>query len=67
MKGARMPRIGEDIFKNLQIPLPPLKIQNKIANHIQTLKNEIQTLKQQAEQNQKLALIEFEAKIFNAS
>ena len=67
MKGARMPRIGEDVFKNLQIPLPPLKIQNKIASHIKNIKNEIQTLKQQAEQNQKLALNEFEAEIFNES
>lgn len=64
MKGARMPRIGESIFKNLQIPLPPLEIQNQIASHIQNIKNEIQSLKQQAEQNQKNALSEFEAEIF---
>ncbi len=59
--------IAQPALKNLQVPLPPLKIQNKIATHIQTLKNEIQTLKQQSEQNQKLALSEFEAEIFNAS
>ncbi|CAC9547524.1 Type I restriction-modification system, specificity subunit S [uncultured Gammaproteobacteria bacterium] len=64
-KGARMPRIGEDVFKKIQIPLPPPEIQNKIAKHIQGLKDEIQTLKQQAEENKKLALSEFEAEIFN--
>ena len=67
MKGARMPRISENIFKNLKIPLPPPAIQNKIASHIQTLKNEIQKLKQQEENNKKLALSEFESEIFNAS
>jgi type I restriction enzyme S subunit len=67
MKGARMPRIGEDIFKNLQIPLPPLEIQNKIATNIQNLKNEITTLKKQAQQNKQSALSEFETEIFNAS
>lgn len=65
MKGARMPRIGEDIFKNLKIPLPPLETQNKIANHIQVIKDEIKSLKQQAEQNQKDALNEFEKEVFN--
>ncbi len=67
MKGARMPRIGEDVFKNLQMPLPPSEIQNQIAEHIQGIKNEIQTLKRQAEQNPKDAMIEFEEEIFNAS
>lgn len=66
MKGARMPRISEIAFKNLQIPLPPLAIQAEIANHIQTIKDEITTLKQQAKQNKDSALSEFEAEIFNA-
>ena len=58
--------IAQPALKNLQIPLPPLEIQNKIANHIQSLKDEIQALKQQAEQNRRNALSEFEAEIFNA-
>ena len=66
MKGARMPRISEIAFKNLQIPLPPLAIQAEIASHIQTIRDEITTLKQQAKQNRDSALSEFEAEIFNA-
>ncbi len=65
--GAVVQNLNIEIVKNIKIPLPPLKIQNQIAEHIQGIKNEIQTLKQQAEQNQKNALSEFEAEIFNAS
>ena len=36
--GARMPRINEDIFMNLQFPCPPIEIQTEIANHISGLK-----------------------------
>lgn len=59
--------ISQPELKSLQIPLPPLKIQTKIANHIQTIKDEIKSLKQQAEQNQKDALNEFEKEVFNAT
>lgn len=59
--------ISQPELKSLQIPLPPLKIQTKIANYIQTIKDEIKRLKQQAEQNQKDALNEFEKEVFNAS
>ncbi len=65
--GNNQPNLNSQKIKTYPIVIPPLTIQNKIATHIQTLKNEIQTLKQQAEQNQKLALSEFEAEIFNAS
>ena len=65
--GNNQPNLNAQKIKNYPIVVPPLKIQNKIADHIQNLKNEIQTLKQQAEQNQELALSEFEAEIFNAS
>ncbi len=62
--GNNQPNLNAQKIKNYPIILPPLKIQNKIANHIQNIKNDIQTLKQQAEQNQKNALIEFEREIF---
>ncbi len=65
--GAVVQNLNIEIVKNIKIPLPPLTIQNQIAEHIQGIKNKIKTLKQQAEQNQKLALSEFEAEIFNAS
>ena len=32
--GARMPRINEDTFFDLQFPFPPKEIQDKIADHI---------------------------------
>jgi type I restriction enzyme S subunit len=61
---AGQQRVPKEFLENLQIPVPPLEIQNKITNRIQNIKNEIQVLKQQAEQNKKDALNEFEAEIF---
>jgi restriction endonuclease S subunit len=58
------PAITLKKLKEIKFPLPPIEIQNKIANYIQNIKNEIQILKQQAEQNKKMALNEFETKIF---
>lgn len=63
--GARMPRINEDIFLNLQFPLPPIEIQNEISRYITESKEKI-------EENFKLIDIlknqahdEFEKEIFN--
>ncbi|MBA5248654.1 MAG: restriction endonuclease subunit S [Gammaproteobacteria bacterium] len=64
---TKQTELGKNNLMKIIFILPPLEIQNKIATHIQTLKDEIQTLKQQAEQNKTLALSEFEAEIFNAS
>ncbi len=63
--GNNQPNLNAQKIKNYPIIMPPLEIQNKIATHIQSLKNDIKDLKQQAEQNQQLALSEFEAEIFN--
>jgi restriction endonuclease S subunit len=62
--GARMPRINEDIFMNIQIPLPPLSVQEKIAKHIQSMKKQIKNLRQSAENCRKKAIEEFEKEIF---
>jgi len=62
--GARMPRINESIFKNLVFPLPPLEIQEKIANEITKKKEKIKQLKQEAQKNRKLAIKEFHDQIF---
>ena len=62
--GARMPRINESIFYNLQFPFPPAKIQKKIGLHISNLKKQIKDLKTKAEQNRKNAIKEFEQEIF---
>lgn len=62
--GVRMPRINESFFKNLQIPLPPLDIQEKIVSHITAEKEKIKSLRQQAEELRKQAKEEFENEIF---
>jgi len=62
--GARMPRINEEIFFNLQFPLPPLKIQKLIANHISALKQQINDLLSKANENREKAIQEFEEEIF---
>jgi type I restriction enzyme M protein len=60
-----MPSLSQPKLKSIIIPLPPLEIQNKIANHIQTMKELIKTLNQQAEENKSQAIKEFEAEIFS--
>lgn len=65
MKGARMPRITKDIFLNLVIPMPPLEIQNKIAEHITNIKNQIRELKKLAVDNRACAILNFEKAIFH--
>jgi len=64
--GARMPRINEEIFFNLQFPLPPLEIQTKITNHISGLKQQIKDLKAQAKGNREQAIQAFEQEIFQS-
>ena len=63
-QGARMPRINEETFKSIQIPIPPKNIQESIVKHINGQKAQIKQLKQQAESLRKAALIEFEKEIF---
>lgn len=62
--GARMPRINENIFFDLNLPLPPREIQDAIADNIELQKHKIELfilksadLKLEAEQ-------EFEQSIF---
>lgn len=44
------PNLNTEELKSLKIPLPPIEIQNKIANHVQNLRNEAQALKDKATQ-----------------
>lgn len=64
--GARMPRINETIFYNLQFPLPDFNKQNEIADHIDGLKNQIKDLRKKANANREKALLNFEQEIFTA-
>lgn len=62
--GSAQPNLNAGIISNYKIPLPPLKIQTQIVNHISTLKQQIRDLKTKAEQNRKNAIEEFEQEIF---
>lgn len=42
------PNLNIEELKSLKIPLPPFEIQNKIANHIQQLRDEAKALKDEA-------------------
>lgn len=63
--GARMPRINEDIFFNLQFPLPPIEKQKQISNHINSIKTQINELNALSAKNKEEAIVKFEKEIFN--
>ena len=63
--GARMPRINEDIFFNLQFPLPPLEKQIQISNYLNSIKKQIQELYFLSKEIKETAIKEFESEIFN--
>lgn len=63
--GARMPRITEDIFMNIQIPIPPIEIQNEIAKQIDKITEDIKGLKEVALKKRTLALTNYENQIFD--
>ncbi len=63
--GARMPRISPEIFQRIKIPLPPLPIQNQIADKISSVKQETKTLRNEAERLRAQAKEEFENEVFS--
>jgi restriction endonuclease S subunit len=63
--GARMPRINEDVFLSLKIPIPPKGIQSKIVQHINKIKSEIKKLKKESEDNIIIAKEEIERELFS--
>lgn len=63
--GARMPRINEDIFFNLQFPLPPIEKQKEISIYINSIKEDIKKLDVLSMQNKQKAILVFEKAIFN--
>ena len=62
--GARMPRITEAVFMNIQIPIPPLDIQMKLAEQIDRITEEIKELRNSSLQKRNIALKNFETQIF---
>ncbi|MBO7598298.1 MAG: restriction endonuclease subunit S [Bacteroidales bacterium] len=63
-QGARMPRINEQTFKSIKIPLAPIEVQNEIANHISNQEIKIKQLKQMASDLRATAMTAFENQIF---
>lgn len=63
-QGARMPRINERTFNAIQVPLPPLSIQNAIVEHINEQKSQIKKLRQQADELREKAKSDFEKSVF---
>ena len=64
MSGALYPAITNKDLKKILIPLPPLKIQNAIVEHINEQKSQVKERKQLAEALRLEALEEFEKEVF---
>lgn len=64
MTGALYPAITNKELRKIQIPLPPLDVQNEIVAHINEQKVLVKQLKQNAMEVRGNALIEFENAIF---
>ena len=64
MSGARMPRISENTFRNILIPLPPLEVQNEIVEYITALREKQQQLRQRSADCKISAIQQFEQTIF---
>ena len=62
--GARMPRITEEVFMSIQIPIPPLDVQKNLADQIDKITDEIKELRNSALQKRTDALKNFETQIF---
>ncbi len=62
--GARMPRITEEVFMNIQIPIPSLDIQKSLSDKIDKITDEIKELRNSALQKRTVALRNFETQIF---
>lgn len=62
--GARMPRINEEVFKSIKIPLPPESFQREIADNISAKREKAFMLNEEAKQLREYAKVKFENTIF---
>lgn len=56
--------INAQEMQDFLFPMPPLKIQNEIANTIEKMKTKIKALQRLSDENRKMAIKEFEKEIF---
>lgn len=61
---SAQPSISQKKILQLQIPIPPMDVQNEIVKHVDEQKALINQLKQRAQDARKKAMIDFETKIF---
>ena len=66
MTGARMPRIDENIFKQIVIPIPPISVQNNIAEALKDIDKQMMILKDKADSLQREALVTFQNTLFES-
>lgn len=59
-----MPRLNENDFMQLKIPLPPIEIQNEIVNHINQIKSQIKELRSKTAELRHSAKNDFERSVF---
>lgn len=64
MTGARMPRIDEQIFKNIIVPIPPRSIQDSISIHLIKKEEEASRLKYESKELKESATKIFLTEIF---
>ena len=64
MTGARMPRIDENIFKQIIIPIPPISIQNNIAEALKDIDKQMIQMKDKADYLQREAFVSFQNTLF---
>lgn len=63
--GARMPRINEQVFKSIMMPLPPQQIQQEIVDKVSSLKRQVKELRYEASVLREQASKDFERQIFS--
>ena len=59
-----LPIVNQEKIKNIQIPLPPLDVQNEIVYYVKGQKDLVEQLKQRAQDARKKAKIDFETKMY---
>lgn len=62
---AGQQRVPKSYLEELEVPVPPLSVQNRIVNKINELKDQVKTLNNEALINRREAIKEFEKEIFS--